>query len=259
MDGTLLNSNHEVSAKFFSQFEELKKQKIKFVAASGRQYYSIIEKLEAIKDDIVVVAENGAYIREREKEILATPLQNNTIKEVLNLLKGVEGVHIVLCGKTNAYINGESEAFEQKLREYYSEYTVLDDLSTFDGEILKIALFHFENSEKHIYPIVRHLDSSLKVKVSGENWLDLSEMNANKGYALQRLQELYGISEQETMVFGDYNNDLEMLAMGHFSYAMANAHPNVLAVANYQTTNNDDLGVEKILDQLLKSRTAHSL
>lgn len=254
MDGTLLDSGHEVSSKFFSQFQELKKRNIKFVAASGRQYFSIIEKLDPIKEDIIVVAENGAYVREREKEILATPLNNNTIKEILDLLKGIKEIHTVLCGKTNAYINGESEAFQQKLREYYSEYTVVDDLTAFDGEILKIALYHFHSSEQHIYPIVKHLESKLKVKVSGENWLDLSEMNANKGYALQKLQRLYGINEQETMVFGDYNNDLEMLALGHFSFAMANAHPNVKAVANYSTASNDDMGVEQILDQLLDSQ-----
>ncbi|HLT51050.1 MAG TPA: HAD family hydrolase [Arenibacter sp.] len=251
MDGTLLNSDHEVSDKFLAQFQELKKRDIKFVAASGRQYFSIIEKLDSIKEDIIVVAENGAYVRKQEKEILVTPLNRDTIQEVLGLLKGVEGVHTVLCGKENAYINGESEAFEAKLREYYSEYTVVDDLVAFDGEILKIALYHFQSSEQHIYPIVKHLESRLKVKVSGENWLDLSEMNANKGYALQKLQEQYGIGKQETMVFGDYNNDLEMLAMGHFSYAMANAHQNVMAAANYRTVSNDDLGVEKVLDQLL--------
>src|SRR5690606_9934134 len=199
------------------------------------------------------VAENGAYVRERENEILVTPLNNNTIQEVLNLLNGVTGVHTVLCGKTNAYINGESRAFRQKLREYYSEYSVVDDLAAFDGQILKIALYHFQSSEQHIYPIVKHLESSLKVKVSGENWLDISEMNANKGYALQKLQELYGINKGETMVFGDYNNDLEMLAMGHFSYAMANAHPNVKAIANYSTASNDEMGVEQVLDELLRS------
>jgi Cof subfamily protein (haloacid dehalogenase superfamily) len=253
MDGTLLNSEHEVSSKFFAQFQELKKRNIKFVAASGRQYFSIVEKLDPIKEDIIVVAENGAYVREREKEILVTPLHHNTIREVLNLLNGATGVHTVLCGKTNAYINGESKAFQQKLREYYSEYSVVDDLADFDGEILKIALYHFHSSEQHIYPIVKHLESKLKVKVSGENWLDISEMNANKGYALQKLQELYGIDERETLVFGDYNNDLEMLAMGHFSFAMANAHPNVKAVANYSTANNDEMGVEQVLDKLLKS------
>ena len=49
MDGTLLNSNHEVSASFFEIFKDLKQQNILFVAASGRPYYSIVEKLESNK------------------------------------------------------------------------------------------------------------------------------------------------------------------------------------------------------------------
>ena len=55
------------------------------------------------------------------------------------------------------------------------------------------------------------------------------------------------------MVFGDYNNDLEMLALGKFSFAMANAHPTVKKMANYHTLSNDELGVEVILKKLLAS------
>ena len=251
MDGTLLNSQHEVSDKFFFLFEELKKRDIKFVAASGRQYNSIIDKLNAIKDDIIVVAENGAFVKKQDKELLATPLNQTTIKRTIDLLKNIEGIHPVLCGKNNAYTNGSSDAFLNKLSEYYSEFSVLNDLSSFDGEVLKIAIYHFESSEKHIYPWVKHLEPDLKVKVSGENWLDISHMNANKGYALQYIQEKYGISRQETMVFGDYNNDLEMLSMADFSFAMANAHPNVTAAANFKTKSNDENGVEFVLEQLL--------
>ena len=53
MDGTLLNSKHEVSPRFFEIFEELKKKDIIFVAASGRQYNSMVAKLESIKTDII--------------------------------------------------------------------------------------------------------------------------------------------------------------------------------------------------------------
>lgn len=251
MDGTLLNSKHEVSSKFFLLFEELKKRDIKFVAASGRQYNSIVDKLDAIKDDIIVVAENGAFVKRQEQELLATPLNYTTIKNTIELLKNVEDIHPVLCGKNNAYINGNSDDFVNKLREYYSEFSILNDIASYDGEVLKIAIYHFESSEKYIYPLVNHLESELKVKVSGENWLDISHMNANKGYALQHIQEKFGISRQETMVFGDYNNDLEMLAMADFSFAMANAHPNVTAAANFKTKSNDEYGVETVLEQLL--------
>ena len=222
-----------------------------FVAASGRQYNSIVDKLDAIKDDIIVVAENGAFVKRQEQELLATPLNYTTIKNTIELLKNVEGIHPVLCGKNNAYINGNSDDFVNKLREYYSEFSILNDIASYDGEVLKIAIYHFESSEKYIYPLVNHLESELKVKVSGENWLDISHMNANKGYALQHIQEKFGISRQETMVFGDYNNDLEMLAMADFSFAMANAHPNVTAAANFKTKSNDEYGVETVLEQLL--------
>ena len=53
------------------------------------------------------------------------------------------------------------------------------------------------------------------------------------------------------MVFGDYNNDLEMLALADYSFAMANAHPNVLKKAKFKTRSNEELGVETVLEKML--------
>ena len=251
MDGTLLNSKHEVSNRFFELFEELKKRNIHFVAASGRQYHSIIEKLEPIKNDIIVIAENGGFAMQNGTELVSTPLKNSAKNKVLDILATIENIHPVLCGKDNAYIKGDSPDFEEKLREYYTDYKLVDDLKTYEGEILKIAIYHFESSEKYIYPYVKHLEGNLKVKISGQNWVDISSLDAHKGFALQKVQKLNNITPQETMVFGDYNNDLEMLALADFSFAMQNAHPNVKKAANYTTLSNDENGVEHILQQLV--------
>ncbi|MGS0524498.1 HAD family hydrolase [Zobellia nedashkovskayae] len=256
MDGTLLNSNHEVSSRFFELFERMKQKGIIFVAASGRQYHSIVDKLKPIKNDIIVIAENGGFAMKQDTELLATPLPNEAKNTVLNVLDTIENIHPVLCGKHSAYIKSDSEEFEAKLREYYTDYKVVDDLKDFDGEILKIAIYHFESSEKYIYPSVAHLEGNLKVKVSGENWVDISSPNAHKGYALKKVQDLYDITPAETMVFGDYNNDLEMLGLAHFSFAMENAHPNVKEAANYLTDNNDNFGVENILQAMLTGMDA---
>lgn len=252
MDGTLLNSNHEVSERFLEIFEELKKRDILFVAASGRQYQSIVDKLDSIKDDIIVIAENGGVAIQNGSELVLTPLPEKAKTKVLESLVSVENVHPVLCGKESAFIRGDSPKFESKLQEYYSKYTILDDLHAFEGEIVKIAVYHFESSEKHIYPSVKHLEDELQVKISGQNWVDVSSPDANKGFALRKVQQLHNIQPGETLVFGDYNNDLEMLALADFSFAMENAHPNVLKAANYKTASNDDFGVEKVLERLLK-------
>ena len=66
-----------------------------------------------------------------------------------------------------------------------------------------------------------------------------------------KVLETFAVQTSEVLVFGDYNNDLEMLALAEYSFAMANAHPNVKEVANFETTSNDDFGVERILEQLL--------
>lgn len=254
MDGTLLNSNHEVSPLFFSLFEELKKREILFVAASGRQYNSIVEKLHSIKDDIIVIAENGGFAMHKEEELLSTPLNKPIRNEVLRTLNTVKKIHPVLCGKRNAYLTGDSDEFINMLRQYYSEFEIVDDLSQVDAEVLKIAIYHFESSEKYIYPEVKHYENQLKVKVSGPNWVDISATNAHKGHALMQVQEKFSINPNETMVFGDYNNDLEMLACADYSFAMANAHPNILESANYKTLSNDENGVEYILQKLIKAK-----
>ena len=101
----------------------------------------------------------------------------------------------------------QSDRFIDLLKQYYSEFEIVADLNQVNSEILKVAIYHFESSEQFTYPAVKHLEDDLKVKISGANWVDISSPNANKGFALEKMQERFGISFEETMVFGDYNND----------------------------------------------------
>src|SRR5690606_9681994 len=254
MDGTLLNSQGEVSDHFYSLFVQLKANNLYFVAASGRQYYSIIKKLSPIVEDITIVAENGGIARQGAKELLVTHMDNQSILKLITLLRTIKDSYIVLCGKKSSYIETKNEAFIALFNEYYATYEKVEDLTKVcDDDFIKIAVYHFESSESAIYPSVKHLEDKLQVKVSGQNWLDISHPNANKGYALQLLQNKLGLTPSQTMVFGDYNNDLEMLGLADFSFAMENAHPNVKKIANYTTKSNDENGVEHILEQLVEA------
>lgn len=253
MDGTLLNSNHEVSDRFFSIFEKLKKKGILFVAASGRQYHSMVNKLDTIKDDVIFIAENGALVRNQDKELSSTALDLNIKNELLHIVDKIDGAHAMLCGKYKSYFDGKSVRFLNQLKEYYSAFEVVDDYRSVSNEIVKIAVYHATNAEAYIYPQVAHLENEVKVKVSGLHWVDLNHVEADKGNALKTVMKEFHIAPHELLVFGDYNNDLEMLALTENSFAMANAHPNVKAVAKHETTSNDAFGVELILEQLLNS------
>ncbi len=253
MDGTLLNPNSEVSPRFFNQFKALKQQNIHFTAASGRQYQSILDKLAPIKDDISIIAENGGIMKHNNKEQILLKLDPINIKNAITLLRTIQGAYIVLCGRQRAYIETTDEAFISKFKDYYKEYTIVDDLTQVkDDDFLKIAVFHHKSSETYILPTAESLKEDLQVIVSGENWLDISHAKANKSYALTILQKALGVTKEETMVFGDYNNDLQMMDLAYFSYAMENAHANVKKTARFKTKSNAEEGVETILEELLK-------
>ncbi|EKF54136.1 cof family hydrolase [Galbibacter marinus] len=254
MDGTLLNDQGKVSKEFYSVFKKLKSHNIHFAAASGRQYYSIANKLSPIVDDITIIAENGGIARRGQKELLVTQMDKERVFELITLLRTVKDSYIVLCGKKSSYIETTNETFINLFNEYYARYQQVDDLTAVkDDEFVKIAVYHFESSEEFIYPSVKHLEDELQVKVSGPNWVDISHPDAHKGHALQLLQEKLGYTPEQTMVFGDYNNDLEMLGLATYSYAMENAHPDVKKVANYSTKSNENNGVEYVLEQLIEA------
>ncbi len=255
MDGTLLNNNHEVSPLFYSLFEELKSLGVVFVAASGRQYYSIIDKLESIKDDIYVIAENGALSMHKNIELQTTGIDRQTYLELLEITKNLKDSQVILCGRKKGYLEDYGHEFITMFEEYFGRFEIVEDLQdVVDDVYLKIAICNLKGSEEFLYPALKHLEDRLKVKVSGEMWLDLSHALANKGYALKQLQERLEILPQETMVFGDYNNDLEMMGRATYSFAMENAHPNIKAAAQYTTKSNEENGVEYMLQKMIEAK-----
>ncbi|MBE8208092.1 HAD hydrolase family protein, partial [Leptospira borgpetersenii serovar Ballum] len=70
MDGTFLNDNKQYDKeRFTTQYAALKQQGIKFVVASGNQYYQLISFFPEIKDEIAFVAENGALVYDHGERI----------------------------------------------------------------------------------------------------------------------------------------------------------------------------------------------
>lgn len=253
MDGTLLNSKGEVSNRFFELFKQLQKQHIIFCAASGRQHNSIVDKLASIKNEIFVIAENGAITKKGDEVLLLNSLASEKVLKLIPILREIKGANMVLCSQNSAFIESKDKRFINLFQEYYHSFQIVDDLMEVAKitTMLKIAVYHFDSSEAFIYPFVKHLKDDVLLKVSGQNWLDISDEKANKGNALREVQQLLNIKKEETMVFGDYHNDIEMMQEAEFSFAMKNAHKDIKKIANYSTESNDEFGVETILEQLI--------
>ncbi len=253
MDGTLLNAKHELSPDFFPIFEQMNARGILFAAASGRQFWNLLNRFESIQDDVIFIAENGSYVAYKGQELLVQAMDPDITREQITTAGKIPGIHTILCGKKRAYVESTAPAFIENVEMYYDRYEVVDDLMKVeDDQFLKIAICDLAGSEANSYPFFKQKKDQLQVKVSGHIWLDISHQLANKGRAIHVLQEKYNISVDETMVFGDYLNDLEMMQQASFSYAMENAHTDIKNAARFITNSNEENGVLIVLQEMLK-------
>ncbi|MGB7842103.1 MAG: HAD family hydrolase [Salinimicrobium sp.] len=255
MDGTLLNSKKEVSQKFFDIFKKLRDKNILFGVASGRQYYSLMERMEPIKDDLIYIAENGAIVMEGGEQKYIVPMEDQIVRKLIKAVKELDGKYLVVCGREQAYIESTAPEFMKPFLEHYEKYKVVDDLlKVEDDVILKVTICDLAGAEENSLPHVKHFEEDLQVKLSGKIWIDFNALGAQKGNALLAVQQQHNISKEETMAFGDYLNDIELFQHAAIGYAMENAHPDVKKVAEFTTKSNDEEGVEAVLEELLAQK-----
>ena len=87
--------------------------------------------------------------------------------------------------------------------------------------------------------------------VSGAHWVDVLSPTANKGRAVRQVQKTLGVTPDQTMVFGDFLNDLEMMDAATYSFAMANAHPLLKERASWVAPTNNANGVVRTIRTVL--------
>ena len=255
MDGTLLDDIHAIHDDFWPLIDQLHALGIVFCPASGRQYYNLLERFEPIADELIFIAENGSYVvrggAELSSDCLSRDVARDLIRVVRELVSGTANVGAVLCGKRSAYIERTDADFFAEVDKYYRRLDRVNDLLAVEDDFLKLAVFDFESSERVSYPAFSGFRATQQVVVSGEHWLDVMAPQANKGSGLRHIQDILHISREQTMVFGDFLNDLEMMGEATYSFAMANAHPLLKERASYLAPGNTDNGVVRTIKSVL--------
>lgn len=253
MDGTLLDGNGAVPQTLWPLLDEMRSRGIVFAPASGRQYATLERTFASHAEGMVFIAENGTYVVRDGAEISSDTLEPGVVASIVETLRTRTDLDlgVVVCGKRSAYVERDDPAFRAEADRYYARLELLPDLLDYDDDVLKVAVYDFESSATGAGPALAGFAESHQVVVSGHHWVDVMNQGVDKGRALRRLQQALGVTREQTVAFGDYLNDKELLQAAGISYAMANAHPEITAVAAYQAPANTQDGVVRVLRALL--------
>jgi len=253
IDGTLLNAEGKLPEGFSEVIYRLEEKGVYLAIASGRQYHTLFNDFDIFKNQLVFIAENGAIVMHQGKELFFRSLERQKVQEIIKDIRAVEGRDIVLCGKKSAYVETLNTELEAEVRKYYYKCEMVQDLLCVEDDILKIALYDYIDAQENSYRLFNSKwGREVNVIVSGKHWMDFGRLDVDKGVALRKLQSLFGVDRQETMVFGDYFNDVPMMQEAYYSYAVKNAPEEVRKKARFEAPSNTEEGVLKVIYKMEK-------
>lgn len=257
IDGTLVpDGSSQMNPEIYDVIRQLKEKGIIFTAASGRQFNSIEYLFRPMAKEIYYISDGGTILRNYDTIYSVSPLDTDTARQASKDIISIPECEVLISGVKSAYVlNKETKMARWLTDSYHFKVEEIPGIDTpIQDTIIKLSLYHETAAEEKAEPFfMPKYQDTYQMSCAGVMWIDCVEKNANKGAKLKELQEKLGISPEETMVFGDNLNDLEMMEQAKYSIAIGNARPEVKEKASYVADTNVNDGVLKELKKLLYS------
>ncbi|MGT2935670.1 Cof-type HAD-IIB family hydrolase [Streptococcus castoreus] len=263
MDGTFLNDKGTYDRdKFLKLLDQLDQRDIRFVVASGNNMDRLNLIFKGLTGRMSFVAENGAHIVEAGKTLQRHQLAKKDVALFLDYFKDkLVDYAVILSTEEVSYLHKNAclpkftaidpEQFEQ----FFLKMKEIDDFTGIEEEnILKISMMlPIDDCQEVITTFNQNFSGNLTAVTSGFGAVDIIQTGIHKAWGLKKLMEAYQVTADQLMAFGDGENDIEMLELAHFSYAMANAPASVKSVAHFIAPHHSQGGVLQVLEQFLTS------
>lgn len=277
MDGTILSPDHTINERNKQAILKAQENGIEVLIATGRSFAEAYIPVMDAGLTVNYICLNGAEVRDASKNVISvTPLFETDIEKITSTLD-TEGIHYELFIENYIYSVdiekqidmfvqaahslGQSppvEAIRQEVMNrvaqgYIREVASYDEIiQKHPNEIYKIFGTAFNNQDGLLRAraVLQPLPG-LAVTSSGQHNIEINNINAQKGIALEKYAASKGIAMKDVMAIGDSFNDQSMLERAGRSVAMENSPTEIKAICTHTTTSNEADGVALAIEEIL--------
>ena len=268
MDGTLFNSQGEISKKDRETLKRATEAGVAVAVATGRAYSELpVEMLYEIGVHYAITGNGSAVYKLPDQEcVFSDCLDINVLYDILEELEKLDVYYdvyiegLVYCPKTVCHNIRKMDMPESLYEHIERTRIVVENLTEFlksFGKKVEKATVNFALLEDGTYldrdatsaildryPQVQYLCGGF------HNW-EFTKAGVTKGTGLRFLAERLGVDMTQTMACGDSENDLYMLKEAHHAVAMGNATEQIKEICNFITLSNEESGVAYAVEKLV--------
>jgi Cof subfamily protein (haloacid dehalogenase superfamily) len=263
LDGTLLDSDGEVSARTRAALEMCWDAGIPVVGVTGRGP-RLLDSVRTALDGrgIAVLAQGGFVVDLERDEVLRTVgLPREQAQAVIERIEAVAGDLVVAVedASEQSEVSGPlrvQHGFDWPYPE--PAHLLPKDEVLPPGAVLKVFLRSCTLGQDELLGRAERVvdPSDAEVTHAGLGFIEVLPPGITKATGLAIALERYGVGFGDVLVFGDMPNDLPMIGAvaeaGGRAIAVANAHPAVRAATNGVTSGHDADGVARYLEAVLR-------
>lgn len=251
LDGTLLNSNKEISEETFLSLKRCYSKGIAIIIVTGRTFEATKKIVELFDFPIHTICYNGAKILNslNGETLYELPLDENIVKTLIEVSHKYN-IHLNLYQNDIWFVENSS----RNESVYYSNHTSLTpkeiNFDKFEDYRMTKGLFIADNEKLHQIEkiLTDELHLNIHTTYSQHNYLEILNVDVNKGKTLMQYLKTLNIKPEECIAFGDAENDIEMLKSVKYGVAMGNATGAVKRCVKYITNSNNDHGIANFLN-----------
>ena len=273
LDGTLLQQDATLSRRSRSALTALLADGVPFTVASARSVGSMTHILRGLYLSLPVIEFNGAFLSDLAsgEHLWINDLKQPVLSQVYEVIcshgrrpfvSTFDGLHDWVYAPPAAhagmqwYIDDRLAVGDPRLRQVDDEAIALTE---------QVVCLNVIDRQENLAPLAAQLTTfGTAIDVTfwrnsyspGWHWISIHDGLATKDRAVRALVEHAGLGGVEVIAFGDESNDIEMIRTADRGIAVANAIPEVHAVADHIIGPNTDDSVPSYIRTDWTSRRA---
>ncbi|MEW2083889.1 Cof-type HAD-IIB family hydrolase [Streptomyces sp. NPDC005283] len=266
LDGTLLRDDKSVSDRTIAALAAAEEAGVEVFFVTGRP----ARWMDVVSDHVhghgLAICANGAAVVDLHaggKLLEVRALERETALDVVTILRGAApGTSFAVETTTGIHYEPDYPPFhvDPGATVATAEKLLHEERLGEGAPVIKLLAHHPELTPDGFLTLARTAAGDLAsfTRSSPTALLEVSGLGVSKASTLALCCAQRGISSDEVVAFGDMPNDVEMLSWAGTSYAMGNAHPDVIAAASGRTVANNEDGVAVVIEQILAQRAESS-
>ncbi|MEV4944515.1 Cof-type HAD-IIB family hydrolase [Streptomyces sp. NPDC053755] len=259
LDGTLLRDDKSVSERTVAALAAAERAGVEVFFVTGRPARWMDVVADHVHGHGLAICANGAAVVDLHAGgtfIEVRPLDRSVALEVVRTLRdAAPGTTFAVELTTGIHYEPGYPPFflDPGATIATAEKLLFEEEPGAAAPVLKLLAQHPELDPDGFLTVARVAagDMASITRSSPTALIEISGLGVSKASTLALCCAERGISADEVVAFGDMPNDIEMLSWAGRSYAMGNAHPDVLAAASGHTVANNEDGVAVVIERLL--------